>query len=431
MSRGLFVIAFLFILGGCVSTNADAPTAKPSADRVTFSDQIVRIFQQNCQTCHHAGGIAPFSLMTYQEAYPFRYAVADATRARKMPPWKPAPGFGEFQHVRRLADADIDSIARWVEAGAPEGDRAKLPPLQEFTSSWQANEPDVVIEPAESFTIRAGSPDIYRCFVIPTAFKEDRYVSVSEVLPGNREVVHHVITYVDRGQTAIERDRAEPGPGYTCFGGPGIPYFDLLSLGGWAPGAPPMQMPAGVGMLVPAGATIVMQVHYHNCCTGRDQTDRSKVGLHFAKGPVDKRARSIVAINRSFEIPAGAARHEVRASYTVPAHLSFQALNITPHMHLLGREIKATATFPDGTVRPLIHINDWDFKWQGNYAFDKPVSLPGGTVIDVQAFYDNSVDNPRQPNAPPKTVRWGENTTDEMCIVFLRVTVDQEHLARR
>jgi len=430
MSRGLSAIVVLGLLGAA-SADADTQLTKSSSNDVTFSNQIVRVFQENCQGCHHPGGIGPFSLMTYEAAYPFRYAIADATRARRMPPWKPVAGIGEFKHVRRLPDADIGLIARWVENGAPEGDRAQLPPPREFKTAWQANEPDVVFEMAEPYSLRAGSEDIYRCFVIPTSFKEDRYVSISEVLPGNTEVVHHVITYVDRGQSAIEHDRAQPGPGYTCFGGPEIPYYDLLGLGGWAPGAPPTSLPEGVGMLLPAGATIVLQVHYHNCCTGRDQTDRTKVGLHFAKGPIDKRARSIVAINRSFEIPAGEARHVVRASYTVPANRSFQALNVTPHMHLIGREIKATVRYPDGTVRPLIYINDWDFKWQGSYTFEKPIPLPSGTVIDVEAVYDNTADNPRQPNSPPKTVSWGKSTTDEMCIVFLRVTVDQEHLANR
>lgn len=431
MLRTARLLAVLSVFAGGVTASADTPVDGPKSALVTFSEQIVRIFQDNCQTCHHPGGIGPFPLMTYEDAFSARYAVAEATRSRRMPPWKPVAGYGEFQHDRRLADADIDLIARWVEAGAPEGDPAKLPAAKQFASSWQAGEPDVVIEPTESFTIRAGSPDIYRCFVIRTSFKEDRDVSISEVLPGNRQIVHHVITYLDRGQTSAELDRKEPGAGYTCFGGPGIPRYNLLGLGGWAPGAPPMRMPDRVGMLVPAGATVVMQVHYHNCCTGRDQTDRTKVGLHFAKSPVDKRARSIALVNRSFEIPRGAARHEVRASYTVPEHVSFHAINITPHMHLLGREMNATAKYPDGTVRPLIYIKDWDFNWQGSYAFTKPVPLPGGTVIELQAIYDNSADNPRQPNSPPKVVGWGENTTDEMCILFMRVTVDQEHLTDR
>lgn len=396
-------------------------------DPPTFSNQVVRILQENCQTCHRPDGIAPFPLVTYQDAHTFRNQIANATRARRMPPWKPVGPYGEFRQDRRLSESDIDLIARWVAAGAPEGDRAQLPPPRRFPSTW-TTEPDVVVEPAESFEVPAARSDIYRCFVIPTSFAEDRWVSVSEVLPGNRQIVHHVITYLDRGKTSAELNRAEPGPGYTCFGGPKIPRRDLLGLGGWAPGAPPVQMPEGVGMLVPAGATVVMQVHYHNH-TDEPQTDRTKVGLRFAKGPINKRSRSIALINRTFEIPPGAARHEVRASYTVPARLDFHAINITPHMHLLGREMKVTAKYPDGTTRQLIHIDDWDFNWQGSYTFAEPIPLPGGTVLELRAFFDNSANNPRQPNSPPQTVRWGENTTDEMCIAFMRITVDQERLA--
>jgi mono/diheme cytochrome c family protein len=404
--------------------------SRASAEPVTFSNQVVRIFQENCQNCHREGGIAPFALTTYQAAYPFRNQIADATRARRMPPWKPVEGYGEFQHVRRLADGDIDLIAKWVAAGAPEGDNTKLPPPKQFASSWMLGEPDLVIEPSDSFTVPSGASDLYRCFVLPTSFKEDRYVTAAEFLPGNRQVVHHIVTYMDTTGQAEALDRAEPGLGYTCFGGPGFTGSGLLGIGGWAPGAPPLQMPDQVGMLLPAGARVVMQVHYHNH-TGAKTSDRTKIGLRFATGPIDKRMRVIPVINRTFEIPAGVARHEVRASWTAPAHLNFHAISISPHMHLLGREVKATATYPDGTVRPLIYINDWDFNWQGGYAFKEPIALPGGTRIDIQVIYDNSTGNPRQPNNPPKVVRWGENTTDEMCIVFIRATVDQEHLADR
>jgi len=181
---------------------------------------------------------------------------------------------------------------------------------------------------------------------------------------------------------------------------------------------------------LPAGARVVMQVHYNNL-GDTAETDRTKIGIHFSKGPIDKRLRIIPILNRSFSIPAGAPRHEVRASFTVPLGRDLHAIAISPHMHLLGHEMKVTAIYSNGTVRPLIYINDWDFNWQGTYTFVEPVPLPGGTKIDVQAIYDNSPENPRQPNHPPKAVGWGEGTTDEMCIAFIRVTVDAEHLKRR
>jgi hypothetical protein len=186
-------------------------------------------------------------------------------------------------------------------------------------------------------------------------------------------------------------------------------------------------MPDGVGMLLPAGAAVVLQVHYHNR-TGATETDRTRIGLHFASSPVNKRVRAIPVLNRGFVIPAGAERHVVRASYTLPPTWNLHAIAVSPHMHLLGREMKVTATAPDGTVRPLIWIDDWDFHWQGSYNFATPVPLPGGTRIDVEAVYDNSTRNRRNPNSPPKDTGWGEGTTDEMCIAFIRVTADAEHL---
>jgi len=189
-------------------------------------------------------------------------------------------------------------------------------------------------------------------------------------------------------------------------------------------------MPDGVGMLLPAGARVVVQVHYHH--RGKStETDRTRLGLHFARQPIDKRVRAIPILNRGFMIPAGEARHEVKASYTLPPTWNLHAIAITPHMHLLGREMKVTATYPDGSTRPLIYIDDWDFHWQGSYTFTQPVPLPGGTRIDVAAIYDNSPANKRNPSTPPQAVGWGEGTTDEMCIAFLRVTVDAERLGAR
>jgi hypothetical protein len=186
-------------------------------------------------------------------------------------------------------------------------------------------------------------------------------------------------------------------------------------------------MPERVGMLLPPSARVVVQVHYHH--RGRDtESDRTRLRLRFATGPIDKRVRIIPIFNAGFLIPAGAARHEVRASYTLPPTWNVHAIAISPHMHLLGREMKVTATSPDGRTRPLIYIDDWDFHWQGSYTFAQPVPLSGGTRIDVTAVYDNSPANPRNPTNPPRPVGWGENTTDEMCLAFLRVTVDAERL---
>jgi hypothetical protein len=394
---------------------------------VTFNKQIVRLFQQHCQVCHRPGEAAPFSLTTYRDAYPWRQQIVLATQSHKMPPWKPVVGHGDFTGVRRLSDPEIALIKRWVESGASEGDARDLPPAREFPNGWSAGTPDLILTPETVFDVPASASDLYRCFTIPTSFKEDRWVSASEVMPGNRKIVHHVLTFIDTSGVSESLDNADPGLGYTCFGGPG--FVPQGGLGGWAPGARPAIMPDGVGLLLPAGARVVIQVHYHN--HGVATTDRTAIGLHFARKPIDKRARSIPVLNQTFLIPAGAVRHEVRASYTLPPTWNLHAIGIAPHMHLLGREMRVTATYPDGTRRPLIYIDDWDFNWQGTYNYTVPVRLPGGTRIDVEAIFDNSSGNPRNPNSPPKDVTWGEATTDEMVIAFIRVIDDAEHLGWR
>ncbi len=405
-----------------------AALAGLAAEPVTFSDQIVRIFQASCQECHRPGGVALFALTSYQEAYPWRQHVLEATQRGKMPPWKPVPGYGDFRDARRLAPEDRELLARWVAAGAPEGDPAKLPPPRQFPSSWTLGEPDLILDLGTSYTVAGHAADIYRCFTIPTSFPDDRWVAAVEVIPGNRKIVHHVLTYLDATGASVQLDDADPGPGYTCFGGPG--FAAVGGLGGWAPGARPHTLPPEVGLLLPAKARVVVQMHYNNH-GGHDETDRTKIGLHFARSPIEKRVRIIPVLNRTFTIPAGAARHEVRAAWSVPPGWDLHALAISPHMHLLGREMKVTATYPDGTTRPLIYVDDWDFNWQGSYTFVEPVPLPGGTRIDVLSIFDNSATSPRRPPGPLKDVGWGEGTHDEMCIAFLRVTVDRERLTKR
>jgi copper type II ascorbate-dependent monooxygenase-like protein len=401
--------------------SATAPALEPP----TFNDEVVRILQARCQTCHHPGEHAPFSLLSYRDAYARRDDIRDAVRDRVMPPWKPVPGFGEFVEPRRLSDAELTTLLRWIEAGAPEGDPAKLPPPLVFQEGWRLGPPDHVLEMAEPYTVPARASDVYRCFVIPTNFPEDRWVTKVEYAPGDRKVVHHILSYIDTTSAAEALDRADAGPGYTCFGGPG--FAPAGGLAGWAPGVQPRVTPDGVGMLLPKGANVVLQMHYNNNAP-ESRTDRTRVALHFAKGPIDKQQRGMMVLNTGFTIPPGEHRYEVRGSLTVPFGRDVHAHTITPHMHLLGREMTVTATYRDGTVRPLIRIDDWDFNWQGTYTFTQPIPLPAGTRIDMVAVFDNSAENRRQPNRPPRPVSWGEGTTDEMAIVFLGITVDGEHI---
>ena len=341
----------LIMVPAVLLLSATAPALEPP----TFSDEVVRILQARCQTCHRPGEHAPFALLTYRDAYERRDDMRDALQGRVMPPCKPVPGFGEFVGPRRLGDAELTTLVRWIEAGAPEGDPAKLPPPLVVPDGWKLGPPDHVLEMAEPYTVAARASDVYRCFVIPTSFSEDRGVTKVEDAPSDRKVVHHILSYIDTTSAAKALDRGDPGPGYTCFGGPGFPPAGGLS--GWAPGSQSRVMADGVGMLLPKGAKVVLQMHYNNG-EPQSRTDRTRVALHFAKSPIDKRQRSVAILNRTFTIPPGERRYEVRASWTVPPGRDLRANTITPHMHLLGREMKVTATYPDGTVRPLIHIDD-------------------------------------------------------------------------
>ena len=389
----------------------------------TFNKEIVRIFQQNCQTCHRPGDIAPFSLLTYTDAKPWASNIKFMTQTRQMPPWKPEEGCGEFRDARRLSQAEIDLIARWADGGAPEGNATDLPPTREFPSEWALGEPDLTLQPPQPYTA-TGSSDVYRCFPIDAQATEDRYVAAVDVRPGNRQKVHHVIAFLDTTGESAALDASDPGPGYPCFGGPG--FNATGALGGWAPGARPYFLPDGVALSLPRGAKVILQVHYHP--EGGEGADQTQIALYFSKPPVRKLMRILPLWNRSLVIPPEAANHQVDASFTIPFFLAAHALSITPHMHLLGRKMKVEAVLPNGSTTCLIDIQDWDFNWQGTYVFKDPVPLGGNTKVELTAFYDNSLANPKNPNNPPKEVRWGEETTDEMCLAFIGFTIDSEDL---
>ena len=400
---------------------AYVPLSKGS---VTWSRDIAPVVYENCSSCHRPGEVAPFPLLTYADAKKRAKQIAIVTQSRFMPPWKADEGREKFTDSHRLSAREIALISQWAKDGAPEGDAKHLPPAPKFAAGWQLGEPDAVFAPEAPFGVGAEGDDLYRCFVIPTNYAEDRFVSLMEVRAGNRKLVHHVIAYLDTTGKARERDAADAGPGYTSFGGIGVTPSG--TLGGWAPGLVPRFAPEKSGTLLPKGADIVLQVHYSR--SGKPETDLTKIGLTFAKGPIDKRIRSMMILNPLLRIPAGEANYRTSASKAVPRDIT--VLSVTPHMHLLGKEMSVSAALPDGTQKKLVRVNDWDFNWQMMYGFQEPVRLPAGTQINMTARYDNSSGNLLNPSNPPKTVTWGEQTRDEMCIAFLSYTVDSEHLTK-
>jgi mono/diheme cytochrome c family protein/peroxiredoxin len=401
------------------------PARPKEASTPTFSREVASILQKNCQQCHRLGQVGPFSLMTFEQAQKRADDIAAVVTERRMPPWKPEPGFGpKYRNDRSLTDVEIATLAAWADAGAPAGNPADLPPPAQFSETWALGTPDLVLEAAEDFAIPASGDDIYRCFVIPTDLTRDVDVAAIEYRPGNRSVVHHVICYVDTTGQARKRDDADPGQGYSCFSGPGVEIHG--DLGGWAPGNEPNFLPDGVGRTLPRGADVVMQVHYHP--SGKPETDRTQIGIYFSRKPIKQVLHWVGALNPGMKLPPSESRIEIKAEWTAPIDL--RAFAVTPHMHLLGRDMALTLTFPDGRTEKLLKINDWDFNWQNTYYFETPLDVPKGTVLNVVSHYDNSESNPYNPNRPPKLVKWGEATTDEMCIGFLAVTKKDQDLTR-
>ena len=384
---------------------------------VTFSNQIVRIFQNRCQTCHRPGTVAPFSLLTYADALPHARSIKTLTRNREMPPWKPVAGHGEFAGERRLTEEEIGRIARWVDSGAPEGSPRDLPPPLQFSEGWAFGQPDLILDPEADFQVPAGGLDTYRCFTIPTRLLQDRFLVKLDFQPGARSIIHHILLMEDPlGASTQFRNPNDPQPGYPCWGGSGIPTIDMLGV--WSSGFRPEQLPAGYGLRIEASSRIIMQVHYHNP-TGRTVPDRSRAGLYFARDRVDKEIAYFPLVNPLLRIPPGDPRYTVRATAVIPPGVRLRIVSIFPHMHLLGREIRVEAVFPDSTRRTLLYIDDWDLDWQDIYYLRDPVPIPPLTRLELTSVYDNSDSNPRNPYNPPRAVVWGEQTTDEMCLAFL------------
>jgi mono/diheme cytochrome c family protein len=412
-------------VAGVEAVGCPLPEVSEAATRPTYCKDVAPILQKNCQECHRPNQVGPFALETYDQARKRATDIATVVEDRTMPPWKAAPHVGiKFKDARTLSDQDIATVTAWAEAGAPEGKRTDLPPNPKFPDDWQLGTPDLVVDIGADYEIPASSDDIYRCFVVPTKLEKDQYVSAVEYRPGNRNVVHHILAYVDVSGKARERDQAEPGPGYACFGGPGDPIHG--GLGGWAPGNQPTFLPDGIGRSLPKQSDIIIQVHYHP--RGKAETDRSKLGIYFSKKPVKQAIHWGYVINPALELPPGQSNIEVKGLWEVPVDVT--AHSVLPHMHLLGHDMQISVKFPDGHIQDLIKVPDWDFNWQYTYQFEKPLDIPKGSVVYLVSHYDNSESNPRNPNKPPKLVKWGEATTDEMCIGFLALTKTGQDLTR-
>jgi peroxiredoxin len=394
---------------------------------VTYHRDVLPILQTSCQSCHRPGQVGPFSLMTYAQAVKWAEDIVGETKARRMPPWKPTQR-GVFTNERSLTKGQSRTLEAWLEQGTPEGKATDAPPPVKFTDGWKLGKPDLVLEMPSEAVIGPRGRDLFHVVVLPTNLPEDRYISAIEVQPGNTRVVHHTVQIIDtkgRGRKRQEQfqakqkeDAYDRGPGYHTRMGFGFLPDPSRGLGGWAPGLVPQRLPEGVGQKLPKGADVLLQVHYHR--TGKEERDRTKVGLYFQKGVVKSHFQALPVPGLFLRIPPEEKEYRVQTAVRLSEDATLYYL--VPHMHLLGKKIELTAQEPGGKEEALITIDEWDYNWQEMYQLKTPRRLPRGTILRVKAVYDNSAENPLNPNDPPRTVRFGEQTTNEMCFVFCGVS---------
>ena len=403
--------------------------ATANAQTVTFSEHIAPIIYNNCSKCHRPGQVSPFSLLSYADVQQHGQAIAIQTQSRYMPPWKPEPGWVAYRDERRLTPDQIALIQQWFQNGMPQGDPAKAPPAPVFADDWQLGPPDLVLEMPAAFSVPADGPDIYRNFVIPTNLTEDKWVKAIELRPTARAVVHHSLFFSDTtgGAAALNGKDGQPGfPGFGTIFTVGNPLAALNGgLGGWVPGTTPAFLPDGIAVPLPKGSDFLMQTHFHP--NGQPHTEKTVVGLYFGPAPLRTMTQvqvpSFFGIRANIDIPAGVPDYKVRGSFTLPVDVD--AVGVWAHCHYLGKEAKLTATLPNGEVKILLWIRQWDFNWQDQYLFQDLLPLPKGTRLDGELVYDNSDANYKNPNSPPKEVKWGENSTDEMGSLLLNVVPQQ------
>ena len=405
------LLAATILAGGVVTLGAaDRPVP-------TFAADIAPIVYGHCATCHRPGQAAPFSLLSYDDVKRRATIIVNATSRRYMPPWHatPAPGFPEFRDERRLADSDIAAIKAWVDAGMPSGDLTKAPAAPVFADGWALGTPDVEITYPVAVDIPADGPDLYRNVVLPLDRSDDAWVTAVDFEPSARKVVHHALFF------AGSADTYKPGDTDNAF--PGLRGGGMSSLGGWVPGMTPRFFPDGIAQPLPAHTNLIVQLHLHP--SGKVEHERGKMAIYFSKRPPSKRLNSLqvppmFGFASGIDIPAANERYTIKDSFVLPVDV--EALGARGHAHYLAREMKMTAMLPDGSTKGLLWIADWDFGWQDSYFFKAPIALPKGTRIDSEIVYDNSDTNPRNPNSPPKRVKWGLGTLDEMGSMTLLLT---------
>ena len=389
------------------------------AEEPTFTRDVAPIIYEHCAACHRPGGSGPFDLLTAADARKRARQIVDVTQSGFMPPWLPEPRHGEFSGERRLTADEKTAIKSWYEKGAPPGDPADLPPLPEWIEGWQLGEPDLVIRMEPAYELAAEGPEVFRNFVIPIPVEQTRYVEAVELRPGNPRIVHHAVmrtdeTFSSRLQAAKD---AEMGFGDMNMGDALAPDGYLLS---WTPGHQPQPATPGYAWTLRPQTDFVLQLHLQP--SGKPEPIQPMIGFHFAERPPERHVAGIMLQTRDIDIPAGEPEHTMDDRYTLPVDV--EVLSIYPHAHYLGKRFDVWAVLPDGSREWLVKIDDWDFNWQDEYRYVRPLHLPAGTEIFLTLVFDNSEGNVRNPFWPPRRVRSGSRSVDEMGTVTLQVNLE-------
>jgi hypothetical protein len=404
----------------CAAIVVAAPVPEP-----TFYKDALPVIEKNCQGCHRPGEAAPMSFMSFESTRPYAKAIRSAVLSKKMPPWFADPHYGTFANDRRLSDADVKTLVAWVDGGAKAGNPKDAPAPMQFTEGWAIGKPDVVFEVPTAFNVPTSGTIDYQYVRLPTNFTEDKYVQFAEARPTDRIHTHHIIAFIRDPKSpwmkdapigvpfVPEKPKAGEGGGGGGFGG------DFLA--GYAPGTVPDTLKPGQVKLVPKGADIIFQLHY--TADGKAGSDTSRVGLIFAKDAPKERVLTLAATTADFAIPPGDPNYRVDSKITLQADSTL--IMMLPHMHLRGKDFDFHITYPDGKTETLLNVPHYSFEWQLSYYLDKPLFLPKGTTIECTAHYDNSVNNPANPD-PKKEVHFGEQSWDEMMFGFFDVAVPMD-----
>lgn len=430
-----------------------------------FSGSIAAVVFEKCSICHRPGQVGPFPLLTYRDVSSRSKTIAATIRAGYMPPWKPLDHGLAFSNDRSLSPSERERILAWIDAGCPEGDPARTPPIPAFPDGWTLGKPDLIVRMKDPFPVPADGPDLYRSFVFPLQLPDDKWVKAVELRPQANAAMHHALFFLDSTGSARKMDGRDGQPGIAGMGflagiggaaGGGAAGSDARGgalsglgrlfrsgsppaqrenidaalargLGGYVPGAVPSRLPGDLAMELPAGSDIVMQTHFHP--SGKPESEQAELGLYLADREPSKRLVPIqipamFGFGAGIDIPAGEPDFRIRESFTLP--VSVQAISVGGHAHYICSRMKMTARLPDGRETVLLEIDDWDLDWQDRYLFASPVELPAGTVLESEICYDNSSANPENPYHPPRRIRWGRQSNDEMGSITLAVVASDE-----